>query len=44
MEELEQWSRERLRGGWRPCRFIHTDRLPRLGNGKPDPQALAELL
>ena len=43
-EELEQWSRERLRGGWRPCRFIHTDRLPRLGNGKPDPQALAQLL
>lgn len=39
-EAIEQWSREKLKGNWRPRQFIKTDSLPRLSNGKLDRQSL----
>ncbi|VAX07465.1 O-succinylbenzoic acid--CoA ligase [hydrothermal vent metagenome] len=40
-EKIEQWSRDKLKGSWRPRQFIKIDALPRLPNGKLDRQSLS---
>ena len=42
--ELERWARERLRGPWRPHRFVQVAALPRNSGGKLQRGALHTLL
>jgi len=43
-EQIEQWSREKLNGNWRPRQFVKSKALPHLANGKLDRQSLATAL
>lgn len=43
-EKIEQWSREKLKGNWRPRQFINSEALPHLANGKLDRQSLAAVI